>query len=283
MRIIQFQEDQIFNITYMKPHHLGHEAAWTDWIMIGGLILVGVMYFIGLISLVLKHKKWNRGRTLSFLVGTVLIAAAFYPPLMVLGHHDIRVHMIQHLLIGMLGPIFWVFGAPVSLALKALRPSVSRKIMGVLKTKAFQILSHPFFALILNIGGMYVLYLTHVYIESLSNPWLHYLVHFHFILAGFLFSWSIIGIDPVRNRPSFKTRLVSMFLAIAFHGILSKFMYAYDLPLGSFFSKNQVQEASKIMYYWGDFSELLLLVGLFYFWYKEKEKYVFVNERSFLN
>jgi putative membrane protein len=256
----------------MEHQHLEHGTALSDWILMWLILSVGIFYFFGLTRLILKGKEWSIWRSLSFFFGTVLIAGAFYPELMVLAHHDIKIHMIQHILIGMVGPIFLVLGAPVTLALKAFRPAVSRKIMSVLRTRLFQVLSHPFLALILNIGGMYVLYLTPVYMESLTNPLLHYLVHIHFILAGFLFSWSIIGLDPVPNKPSFRIRLVSMFLAISFHGILSKYMYAYDLPLGSLFSKNQIQEASKIMYYWGDFSELILLVGLFYFWYKEKRK-----------
>lgn len=56
-------------------------------------------------------------------------------------------------------------------------------------------LSHPISALFLNIGGMYVLYLTPLYETSLHSTAVHYWVHIHFLMAGYLFAWAIAGPD----------------------------------------------------------------------------------------
>nr|MBI1228945.1 hypothetical protein [Cytophagales bacterium] len=87
----------------------------------------------------------------------------------------------------------------------------------------------------LNIGGMYVLYLTPLYVLSLTNPWLHHLIHLHFLLAGYLFSWSIIGPDPVPNRPSIRFRMIVLFLQLPYMPILASIcMPIFYLPTPHF-------------------------------------------------
>nr|MBI1228944.1 hypothetical protein [Cytophagales bacterium] len=46
-------------------------------------------------------------------------------------------------------------------------------------------------------------------------------------------------------------------------------MYAHLLPANSPFPASQIQDAATLMYYWGDFAELILLVGLFLHWYQK--------------
>ncbi len=177
---------------------------------------------------------------------------------------------MQHLLLGMFAPLFLVLGAPITLALKTLPVKAARSLTSLLRTKAFYLLSHPVTAFILNIGGMYLLYLTPLYVKSLGNPSVHYLVHIHFLAAGYLFTWSMIGPDPAPKRPSFLLRVAVLLTSIAFHAFLSKFMYAYLYPLHSPHSENQIREAAKLMYYWGDLSELLLAIALFTIWYRQR-------------
>src|SRR5690606_12892447 len=137
--------------------------------------------------------------------------------LMQWAHHDLRGHMAQHLLIGMYGPLFLVLGTPVTLVLKALPVGMARGVTAILRSKVFYFLSHPALALLLNMGGMYLLYLSPLYVLSLSNTYLHYLIHIHFLAAGYLFAWSIIGQEPVPKRPAFMVRLFVLFISIAAH------------------------------------------------------------------
>jgi putative membrane protein len=181
-----------------------------------------------------------------------------------------RGHMVQHLLIGMFAPIFLVLGAPITLALKAFPVQVARRITTLMKSRFFQIVSHPVTALILNMGGMYVLYLTPLYNESFNNSYLHHMIHIHFLVAGYLFTWSIIGLDPVPQRPGLQIRVFALFISIAAHAFLSKLMYAYLLPLNSPHPDHQIREGAQWMYYGGDLSELFLTLVLFATWYQHR-------------
>nr|WP_255481131.1 cytochrome c oxidase assembly protein [Pontibacter sp. Tf4] len=234
------------------------------------IIVISVLYLLGSFSIRDSKGGWKSWRTLSFITGALLLSISMLPSVMQWAHQNLVGHMVQHLLIGMYGPLFLVLAAPITLALKALPVNTARRITTILRSRLFYVLSHPVTALLLNMGGMYLLYLTPLYDKSLTTPLLHYFIHFHFLAAGFLFTWSMIGQEPVAKRPAFSIRVFVLFISIAAHAFLSKFMYAYLYPINSPHSADQIREAAKLMYYWGDLSELLLVIVLFGMWYKKR-------------
>jgi len=214
-----------------------------------------------------RGKGWSGRRTASFVIGMALIVCSLLPPLATRAHQDLSAHMYQHLLLGMFGPIAVVLGTPVTLALRALPTSVSRRLVALLHGGPVRWISHPVSALVLNVGGMGVLYMSPLYALMAVHGTLHTLVHFHFLAAGCLFAWSILQLEPAGpHRLSAQARLAILFVAIAAHATIAKAMYAYGFPRGTVHSGEELQRAAKIMYYGGDLSELLLMVVLFMGW-----------------
>ena len=97
------------------------------------------------------------------------------------------------------------------------------------------------------------------------KPSAHIVVHIHVFIAGYLFTISLLYIDPVSHRFSFLFRTVVFILALAGHGILSKFIYAYP-PEGVLIEQASV--GAMLMYYGGDAVDLLLIIILFKHWYQ---------------
>lgn len=234
------------------------------------LLLIGLMLGLYLWGAWQEGRRWHRWRTASFALGAVLLAAAFLPGLVGWAHHDLRGHMLQHLLIGMLAPLALTLAAPVTLALRALPVRAARVTTALLHRRPVRIVSHPVTALLLNVGGMYALYLTPLYTLSLSNPWLHWWIHLHFLVAGYLFTWAIAGPDPAPGRPGLPLRLCVLFFAMAAHAYLSKLMYIELLPATGLHDPAQIRAAAKLMYYGGDVAELLVAVALFADWYRRR-------------
>lgn len=206
---------------------------------------------------------WSAWRTASFAAGIALLLAAVSPAITEWAHVDLRGHMVQHLLIGMYAPLALALGAPVTLLLRVLPPRGGRSVVTLLATRPIRLLVHPVSAAMLDIGGMYLLYLTPLYALSLHNPLVHVLVHVHFLLSGYLFAWSIAGPDPAPQRPIFAVRLIVLFVAMAGHAILAKGMYAYGFPRGGSHGSAEIEAAAQWMYYGGDLAELLLAIALF--------------------
>lgn len=240
---------------------------------LGGLALVSLIaYWIFTYRQKLRGHQWSLWRLLSFSSGILLLFIALLPQLVSYAHHDLRGHMLQHLLLGMFVPLGLVFGAPVSLALRASRRNLARVIVAFLRSRVIRTISHPFSAMLLNIGGMYLLYLTPLYAVMLLSPWLHALIHWHFLAAGCLFTWAIAGPDPAPNRPGYSVRLLILLLSMAAHAFLAKAMYAYGWPVGGSHTPEEIQSAAKIMYYGGDLAELLLAIALFRMWLTHRDK-----------
>ncbi|WP_224996188.1 cytochrome c oxidase assembly protein [Cesiribacter sp. SM1] len=255
----------------MQEHYSAYNSP-SFWIPNAILLLVLLLYLMAVVRQYQQGKSWSGWRTAGFCSGIALLILALWPPLMHYGHQNLEGHMIQHLLIGMLAPLGLVLAAPLTLVLRTLNPPTGRRLTAVLGSRPFHYVSHPLTALLLNIGGMYLLYLTPLYGAIQHHPYLHWVLHLHFLLAGYLFVWAIAGPDPAPRRPGLQLRSIVLFISAGAHAYLSKAMYAYEFPRNTHHSLEEIQAAAKLMYYGGDLAELLLAVAFFYTWYKAKER-----------
>ncbi|GIH97694.1 cytochrome c oxidase assembly protein [Planobispora siamensis] len=209
-------------------------------------------------------RPWSHRRSASFLTGCALLALAL-GHVLPFGEGDFRGHMLQHLLIGMLAPLALVLAAPLTLVLGALPPRWDRQLGRVLRSRTARLLAHPVTGLLLTLGGLVALYGTPLYALAAADPWVHRLVHAHFLISGCLFAWAIAGPDPAPHRPSVPFRLVVLGAAVAGHAVVSQLMYAGILPVPGV-PADQRRGGAELMYYGGDIAELLLALALLVTW-----------------
>lgn len=250
-------------------HNISFSVALMIWL---ALALVTALYLFAAHLAQPMLRPWKIRRTCSFMIGTALLAAAFSPSTIAWAHHDIRGHMVQHLLLGMFAPLALVMASPVTLLLRSLPVRAARFCSRCIRCPIAVWLSHPITTLFLNIGVMYALYITPLYQMSLNNTGLHVFIHIHFLLAGYLYCWSIAGRDSSPHRASFTMRVSALVVGIAAHGYLAKMMYINLWPDVPWYPAEAIQAAAKLMYYGGDLAELLLGVALFYGWHKERKR-----------
>lgn len=175
------------------------------------------------------------------------------------------VHMLGHLLLGMLGPLLIAFSAPMALLLRSIPVPFARRISRLLRSKPVHFIAHPLVAALLNIGGLWILYASGLFIAMHHSFILHLAVHFHVFATGFLFTVSLIYVDVVPYRRSFRIRAFILIIAMAGHGILSKYLYAHP-PDGV--PSEQAKLGGMLMYYGGDAVDLILVLWLCMQWYK---------------
>ncbi|WP_370453206.1 cytochrome c oxidase assembly protein [Oceanobacillus sp. CFH 90083] len=240
-------------------------------------ILALVSYFVSIFISIRRERPWPLYRTVFWTIGVFCCLTAVAGPLADRAHMDFTVHMAGHLLLGMLGPLLMVLGAPMTLILRALSVQQARKLTRILRSKALGVISNPIITSILNVGGLWILYSTDLFFMMHENIFLHVIVHIHVFLAGYFFTASLIYIDPIAHRTSFLFRSIVLVLALAGHGILSKYIYAYP-PNGV--PESQAQSGAMLMYYGGDMIDLVLIIILCFQWFKATKPRVTVSPLS---
>lgn len=196
-----------------------------DWHADPILILIlggtAALYLLGVFRLRRRGDTWSTGRTISFLLGGVgVIAAATLSGLASYDETLFSAHMVQHMLLSMVAPVFLALGAPITLALRTLPRRVRAGLLAVLHSRPARVLCHPIVGFVVFVGSPFALYFSGWYPATLDSPILHDLMHLHFVLAGCLFFWPILGIDPLPARPGYPLRMLVVFLALPFHAIL---------------------------------------------------------------
>jgi putative membrane protein len=167
----------------------------------------------------------------------------------------------------MTGPAFLALDAPVTIALRRLPRAPRRMLLRLLHSRPAVVLSAPATAVLLDIGGLYALYLTSLYSAAERNDVGHAAVHLHMFLAGCLLSWAIIGVDPIRRRPGTTVRLAVLIIGAAGHETLAKLMYAHNLPAGGG-SITGRHVGAELMYYGGTVIDLALTIIVMAQWYQ---------------
>jgi putative membrane protein len=254
--------------------HVGHGTPYEplQWLLpVLVVVLGGGVYVAGMLAYQARRgRSWSTWRAASWLAGTALVAVALSPAVNEIAT-EARGHMVQHLLLGMLGPTALVMGAPVTLLLGSTAPTVGRAVSRVLRSPAFHVVSHPVTAAAVHVGGLFALYLTPLYAAAVEHEVVHHVVHVHFLAAGYLFAWAIAGPDPAPRRPGISTRTAVLVLAAGAHSYLGKLLYARggELPRGVGHPAADIEVAAQWMYYGGDVAELLLAAALFATWYRQ--------------
>lgn len=258
----------------MTAHATQHDAMTMGSTSMVALLLIALLWLAYMAGTRRLHrqKPWPWWRTLLFTLGCMTLAAGFVPALMHAAHQDVRWHMVQHLLLGMFAPLGLVFAAPMTLLLRNLPTEGARRLVRFLGTWPVRVLTHPITAALLDIGGMYLLYMTPLYAHSLVTPWLSAFLHLHFVVSGTLFTWAIAGPDPAPHRPGWRMRMGVLFVAMAAHATLGKLLYAFNFPRGTGADPEELHQAAMWMYYWGDLAEAALVVALMLAWLRRRRR-----------
>lgn len=172
------------------------------------MVVLLALYAGGVLRLLLRGDRWPPNRSVFWLLGSLTVLGMTATGIDGYGMELFSVHMIQHMVLSMLAPIFLVLGAPITLTLRVLpaRPlgalSARRMLLSVLHSRPAAFLSHPATVLVLFLASLYGLYFTPIFDFMMSTMWGHNLMLLHFIAIGFLYFWCVLGVDPTPRRAS---------------------------------------------------------------------------------
>ncbi|MDQ0676620.1 cytochrome c oxidase assembly factor CtaG/putative copper export protein [Arthrobacter pascens] len=194
-----------------------------DWLWIAVALFGLVSYFLGVAKVRRRGDKWQWFRSVNWVMGLVVLTYITSGPPSVYGRVLFSAHMVDHMALTMVAPIFLVLGAPVTLALRALpaRGDGSRGLrewlLVFVHSKFSQLVTHPLFAAANFAGSIVLFYNSEAFGFAMREHVGHELMNLHFALTGYIFVLSMIGTDPLPRRAPYPMRLVILLATMGFH------------------------------------------------------------------
>ncbi|CAM3240160.1 Copper transport protein YcnJ precursor [Arthrobacter ulcerisalmonis] len=194
-----------------------------DWLWIAVAVFGLVAYTMGVVKVLRRGDKWSWFRSVNWLIGLVVLTFITSGPPAVYGRILFSAHMVDHMALTMVAPIFLVLGSPVTLALRALAPRAdgsrgSREwILVFVHSKFSQLVTHPIFAAANFAGSIVIFYFSDIFGYAMREHVGHELMNLHFLLTGYIFVLTMIGSDPLPRRAPYPMRLLLLLATMGFH------------------------------------------------------------------
>jgi len=261
-----------------------------DGTFLGLLLLATALYIRGVVTLARRGDKWPVGRTIAFAMGISFADFATSGGIGVYSHFAFSYHMIAHMTLGMIAPIGFVLSAPITLALRALpagRTDLERGLRGslisIIHSRYSVFITNPVTALIIFDGSLFALYLTPLFGTLMRSHSGHLLMDIHFVLAGYLFFYVIIGVDVNPRKIPHIVRIIVLFAAMSIHAFFSiTLLSTSSLVDGGYFALlhrpwnvnllTDQHTGGAVGWAMGEIPILLALVATFIQWMREDKR-----------
>ncbi len=200
-------------------------TAWRFDLIFGTASVVAIgLYLYGVWRVRRRGIAWPLGRTLAWVAGSLLVLFATSSGFGRYAVAQFSIHMMVHMVLGMMAPILLVLGGPITLALRVLpaagrsgAPGMRELLVRSVHSPIAKFITHPLIVLALFIGSFFAIYFTSLFGVLMSSHLGHVVMGLHFMLVGYLYYWVIIGIDPAPRRLQPMVKLGLLLAALPFH------------------------------------------------------------------
>ncbi|MCU1540735.1 MAG: copper resistance protein CopD [Arthrobacter sp.] len=194
-----------------------------DWLWVAVAVFGLVSYFLGVWKVTRRGDSWSVFRSVNWVIGLAVLTYVTSGPPSVYGRILFSAHMVDHMALTMVAPIFLVLGAPVTLALRALAPRRDGSrgprewLLIFVHSKFSQLVTHPLFAAANFAGSIVLFYYSDAFGYAMRDHVGHELMNLHFALTGYIFVLTMIGTDPLPRRAPYPMRLLLLLATMGFH------------------------------------------------------------------
>jgi putative copper resistance protein D len=220
------------------PPELTFSRYFTEWnfdIAWALFCAFGIFFYLaGVWRLHRRGDRWPLHRSILWVAGLLALFYITNGGVNVYEKYLFSTHMLAHMMLTMLVPLLLVPGAPVTLAARAIakRPDGSRGarewILLAVHSRFAGIVANPLVAAGLFAGSLYVFYYSPIFSWTTTDHLGHMWMIVHFLITGYLFVQSLIGIDPVPYRLPYPFRLLLLIGTMVFHAF-----FGLSLMIGS--------------------------------------------------
>ena len=263
-------------------------GALTQWqfspfsiLMLAVLVTAGVWYLRADWQLSVRGRRWSNRRTLSFLLGLVAIDLAFQSSVATFTGEYFQAHVMQHLLLMVIAPPLLAMGAPMTLALQTSSRRTKVRILTLLNSRPFQVLTHPIPVWFLYYFSMFAFFLTIALAYAMAHMWLMDLINLAFLFAATLFWWPIVGLDPIPHwKMNHGTRMVSLLIGIPVESFLGLALISSARPAAPIYSVASTHAGGGLLWVGAELFTMLAFLPVFVQWMRADERTAARNDAA---
>jgi putative copper resistance protein D len=233
--------EEILGFAYPPPPTFSNVIfGWNpEWFILTLSLLAAALYAIGVLRVRRNEINWSVLRTISFMVGIGLVIWTTSAGISMYSKVSFPYHMIQHMVLSMIAPIFIVLSNPITLALRALpakkvsdHRSAREWILAALHSNYSKRITHPLVVLGIFTFGLYAMYFTPLFATLMGSHTGHIFMEVHFLISGLLFTYVVIGSDPSPREVPYWSRLMIVLVGLSLHAFFAIALMQSTEPIG---------------------------------------------------
>ncbi|WP_370940169.1 cytochrome c oxidase assembly protein [Amycolatopsis sp. cg13] len=271
--------ERIESVPDLPP--LSGSTLFTAWTLDVPAVVVALALGVGYV-VAARRQEWSAGRTTAFLSGLatlILVTCSF------LGVYDTTLFWVratQNTVLLMVTPLLLALGAPVTLLMRTVPPRVAAWLRTHGRGRFAQFITFPLCVTVVLIAPFLLIYLTPLYELSLDSAVVGGLVRVALVLAGFLYFYSRVQLDPTPRNGSHLVSVWISFTEVVFDGALGLVLWLgpllapahYDAVHRDWGPDRRTDQiiGAGVLWIGGDVAGLPFVGALFIRWARDDEK-----------
>jgi putative copper resistance protein D len=255
-------------------------TALTQWefspfamLILAAAIVAGVWYVRAGRVLSARGRRWSGKRTAAFLSGLVGIVLALQSPVASFTMDYFQAHVLQHLLLMVIAPPLLAMGAPMTLALQTSSRNGKVRILAVLNSGPFKVLTHPVPVWLLYYFTMFAFFLTIALNFAMEHMWVMDLINLAFLFGATLFWWPIVGLDPIPHwQMGYGVRMANLLIGVPIESFLALALLNNSHPAASMYTLGSTHSGAAILWIGAELFTFLALIPVFLQWVRFEER-----------
>ncbi|MBX9718809.1 MAG: cytochrome c oxidase assembly protein [Microbacteriaceae bacterium] len=216
-------------------------SATTSFVLPVAATALAAIYLLGAVTIWMRGHRWSVLRTVSFVLGCVVVAATTGSAVEDYSQVMLSVFMFEQLTLMMLAPPLLVLGSPGRLLLRSVHHRGLGRValvtyLSVVRSAPARWILHPALSVAVFLLLFYGLYLGDLLDPILVVPGGHVSLEVVFLVAGILFTIPILSDDPLPIRMSHPARAVDLAAEVALLAFFGVFLMISPTLVSDYFS-----------------------------------------------
>ncbi|MFC4742231.1 cytochrome c oxidase assembly protein [Gordonia hankookensis] len=254
-------------------------ASWTATPIVWALMAVASLAYV---AGAIRIGHWPVSRTASWLLSMVLLVVSLNSGVAMFAHHLFWMHMVLHLLMITVIPLFLVLAQPIRLSASALGPRGGETVERIMTSTVIRFITAPMFTVPLYAAVLVLTHLTGFQQQMAEHMWIHHSELVLYLVSGYLLLLPLIGDELTGHDYSYAARFVTLLVAMGADTFVGVILMLTSYEIAPDFSASRAgwgaesvlnpsamtdqSAAGAIMWWAGDGLMMCLLVFLAWEW-----------------